>query len=147
MTELASAAFTASSPAKAMIAAFLHDVWDNGNTDAVDMYLAESYTIHHDPGDGWHGQTLTRDGFKHRLVTSRAPFPDQKFSVTTMLEEGNRVAVTWRWSGTFLADLPGFPATGKPVHTSGITIYSVDGDRLTGHWQVTDRLSVFQQLR
>jgi len=29
---------------------------------------------------------------------------------------------------------------------TGLTIYMFDGTRLSGHWQVADRLSVFQQL-
>ena len=28
-----------------------------------------------------------------------------------------------------------------------ITVYYFDGERLTGHWQITDRLGVYQQLR
>jgi predicted ester cyclase len=30
---------------------------------------------------------------------------------------------------------------------SGITVYSFEDGRLTGHWQVTDRLGVLMQLR
>jgi predicted ester cyclase len=31
---------------------------------------------------------------------------------------------------------------------TGATVYSFDSDdRITGHWQVIDRLGVFQQLR
>ena len=29
---------------------------------------------------------------------------------------------------------------------SGLTLYSFDGDRLSGHWQVADRLSIYRQL-
>jgi len=29
---------------------------------------------------------------------------------------------------------------------SGATVFSFDGAQATGHWQVSDRLSVFQQL-
>ncbi|MDP1952429.1 MAG: ester cyclase, partial [Betaproteobacteria bacterium] len=61
-------------------------------------------------------------------------------------EDPNRIAVAWRWTGTFLADLPGFKATGKPVKTSGITNYYMKGDRIAGHWQVSDRLGMLQQV-
>ena len=45
------------------------------------------------------------------------------------------------------ADLPGFPATGRVIRMSGATAYFFDAeDRLTGHWQITDRLGVYQQL-
>ena len=135
------------SEAKELVAAYIEAVWNDGDIDACDRFLAPLYDIHHDPGDPWDGQTLTREAFKERVRVSRAPFPDQQFTVETMIEEGGKVAMAWRWKGTFLADLPGFTATGKPVHTSGITIYHTDGMHISGHEQVTDRLSVFQQLR
>lgn len=135
------------SDAKALVANYLHEVWNDGDASACDRYIAAPYTIHHDPGDPWDGQSLSLEAFKDRLRSSRAPFPDQRFTIDTMLEDGIKVAVAWRWEGTFLADLPGFPATGKPVRASGITIYTTEGSRITGHWQVTDRLSVVHQLR
>ena len=63
-------------------------------------------------------------------------------------ENDDGVAVTWLWSGTHLGDLPGFPATGKTLRMSGATAYQFDNtDRISGHWQVTDRLGIFRQLQ
>jgi len=65
-----------------------------------------------------------------------------------MFSDGDAVAVTWLWSATHLGDLRGFPATGRTIRMSGATVYCFDkADRLTGHWQVTDRLGVYQQLQ
>ncbi|MEM0947814.1 MAG: ester cyclase [Pseudomonadota bacterium] len=126
---------------------FLRKVWTEGDTEAVGTFIADSYTVHNDPGDPWHGQTLDRDGFTHRLVASRAAAPDQVFTPVEMIEEGDRIAVTWSWSGTHLGDLPGLPATGRAISMTGITVYGFDReDRLTGHWQIADRLGVYQQL-
>ena len=135
------------SDAKDVVADYLHRVWNDGEVDACDRFLTSSYVIHHDPGDPWDGQTLSVAAFKDRVRTSRAPFPDQRFDIGAMLEEGTRIVVAWRWTGTFLADLPDFTATGKPVKTSGITIYYMNGDHIAGHWQVTDRLGVLRQLK
>lgn len=131
---------------KAVLAAFLQDIWTDGKVEAVDQYLAEAYTIHNDPGDPWDGQTLSIAGFKDRLVQSRAMAPDQVFHVEKMIEEGDQVAAAWRWSGTHLGDIPGFPASGRKITMSGLTIYAFEGSRLSGHWQVADRLAIFQQL-
>lgn len=131
---------------KRVLASFLKDVWTDGKTEAVDHYLAEAYTIHSDPGDPWDGQTLSIEGFKDRLVRSRAMAPDQVFHVQTMIEEADQIAAAWTWSGTHLGDIPGIPATGRKITMSGLTIYQFYEDRLAGHWQVADRLSVFQQL-
>ena len=131
---------------KEMLTHFLQEVWTDGNIDAVDQYLAPQYSIHHDPGDPWDGKTLDITGYKERLKQSRAPFPDQQFIIQELLAEGEKVACAWQWTGTHLADMPGFPASGKSVAISGLTIYSFIDGRIAGHWQVTDRLGVYQQL-
>jgi steroid delta-isomerase-like uncharacterized protein len=132
---------------KALLAEFLESVWSNGRVDAADDYLAESYTIHHDPGDPWAGQQLNLEHYKERVRLSRAPFPDQRFTVQEMFADGDAVVVTWLWSATHTGDYPGFPASGQRISTSGATVYYFDAqDRLSGHWQITDRLGVFQQL-
>ena len=133
---------------KQRLAAFIRQIWDDGEADAADGYLAEAYTIHHDPGDPWEGQTLDRAGFKDRVLKSRAAFPDQRFAIQRLFADGDSVVMTWLWTGTHLGDLPGFPATGQTFRMSGATVYGFDhDDRLTGHWQITDRLGVFQQLQ
>ena len=132
---------------KEILRRFLQEVWSDGRIAAADAYLAPIYTIHHDPGDPWEKKELDLDGFKERVTLSRAPFPDQKFNVQELFEEGNAVVVTWLWAATHLGDFPGFPASGKQIRMSGATVYYFEGSRITGHWQITDRLGVFQQLR
>ncbi|MGI4880577.1 MAG: ester cyclase [Janthinobacterium lividum] len=132
---------------KARLQSFLDRVWSGGEIDACDDYLGASYTIEHDPGDPWEGRTLDLAGFKDRVRQSRAPFPDQRFAVQAMLADDAGVAVSWTWSATHHGDIPGFPATGAPLAMSGMTLYRFDAaDRITGHWQVSDRLAIFQQL-
>jgi steroid delta-isomerase-like uncharacterized protein len=133
---------------KELLTQFLDEVWSNGDIEACGRYLSDEYTIHHDPGDPWEGRCLTLAEFEERVRLSRAPFPDQRFDVQTMLGECREVVASWLWSATHQGDLPGFPATGQPVRMSGATIYYFDGqDRICGHWQITDRLSIFQQLQ
>lgn len=133
---------------KAKLAAFIEAVWNRGEAGAVPAYLAPAYTIHHDPGDPWEGRTLDHAGFAERLLQSRAPFPDQRFTALRMAKDADSVIMIWTWSATHLGDFPGFPATGQTIRMSGATAYSFDAkDRLTGHWQIADRLGVFQQLQ
>lgn len=134
------------SPRKMILTAFLDRVWSHGDVNAVDDYIADSYSIHNDPGDPWDGKTLSREGFKDRLVRSRAVAPDQRFFPLEMIEEGDRIAVSWRWEGTHLGDMPGLPATGRRIRMTGLTIYRFTGDRLSGHWQLADRLGIYQQI-
>ena len=132
--------------AENILAKLIQEVWSDGNVDAADEYIAPLYTIHHDPGDPWDGQTLDLAGFKERVRRSRAPFPDQSFSINELITGPNKVVATWYWSGTHMGDLPGFPASGKSISMSGITVYYFEGEKISGHWQVADRSSVYQQL-
>jgi steroid delta-isomerase-like uncharacterized protein len=131
----------------ALLTRFLEEVWNAGHVEASEKYLAPKYTIHHDPGDPWDQQELDILGYKERVRLSRAPFPDQRFTVQDVLADADRVFITWHWGATHRGDLPGFPATGKPITMSGATVYYFENGRLSGHWQVTDRLGVFTQLR
>lgn len=130
------------------LSAFLEDVWSAGNVDACACYVASAYTIHHDPGDPWEGRTLDLQRFEERVRASRAPFPDQRFLTQGMFAGDDAIAVAWLWEATHRGDLPGFPATGGSLRMSGATVYYFDeADRICGHWQVTDRLGIFQQLQ
>src|ERR1041385_844912 len=132
---------------KKLLSAFIEEVWSQGRVEACDDYIAESYAIRHDPGDPWDGQTLRREGFKERVRLSRAPCPDQRFTQTSILEDGGSVVIAWTWAALHTGDIAGFAATGAGLTMSGLTLYDFDDeDRITGHWQVVDRLGIFQQL-
>ncbi|HWX90585.1 MAG TPA: ester cyclase [Rhizomicrobium sp.] len=132
---------------KKLLASFIEEVWSQGRIEACDDFVGETYTIRHDPGDPWDGQTLSRDGFKERVRTSRGPFPDQRFTLVSILEEDDAVMIAWTWAASHKGDIAGFAATGARLTMSGLTIYDFDGgNRIRGHWQVADRLGVFRQL-
>lgn len=131
---------------KEILSRFLEEVWTNGDIDAADRYVADQYTIRHDPGDAWDKKQLDLEGYKERVRLSRAPFPDQRFEIQELFEDGDAVVVTWLWTATHQGPLPGFPPTGKTIHMSGATVYYCRDDRVTGHWQITDRLGVYRQL-
>ena len=130
-----------------VLSRFIQEVWNEGNADAAERYIAQSYTVHHDPGDPWHQRTLTAAEFTERVRLSRAPFPDQRFELLETFSDGNAVVATWLWTGTHRGDLPGFPASGKQIKMSGATVYYFANDRIDGHWQIVDRLGVLQQLQ
>jgi steroid delta-isomerase-like uncharacterized protein len=133
--------------AKDILVRFIREVWSEGNVDASDKYIAQKYTIHHDPGDPWEKKDLNLATYKQRVRQLRAPFPDQYFAIQGLFADGDAVVVTWFWTATHKGDIPGFPASGKKITMSGATVYYFEGNRLTGHWQIVDRLGVLQQLR
>jgi steroid delta-isomerase-like uncharacterized protein len=126
--------------------AFMQRVWSAGEVAAVDEFLGPQYTIHSDPGDPWEGQTLSVSGFKERLLTSRAPFPDLTFDIDETVSAGDSVMLSWTMRGTQLGSMGGRPPSGRAIAVRGMTIYYFADGRIIGHRQVVDRLSVAQQL-
>ena len=43
---------------KTILREFMDEVWNKGNLDAADKFIAFPYVIHSDPGDQWEGQSL-----------------------------------------------------------------------------------------
>ena len=54
--------------------------------------------------------------------------------------------IRWYLQGTQKGDIVDLPATEKQVKVSGLTIYSFSNGKITGHWQVVDRLGFMQQV-
>jgi len=131
---------------KTIIREFMEEVWNKGNLDAVDKFIAFPYVIHSDPGDQWEGQSLDLPTFKKRVLYSRQAFPDLHFAVKEIIGEGDKVVISWDLEGTHRGDIPGLPATGKRVKAPGLTIYYFSGGKITGHSQVIDRLGFMQQV-
>jgi steroid delta-isomerase-like uncharacterized protein len=126
---------------------FIEAVWNQGNIDAIPEFVATEYSIHHDPGDPWDGQTLTREGFQERVRVSREPIPDQRFDIQRVYSDADTVCITWLWQGTHRGEISGFAPTGRALRMSGTTVYSFDPTgRITGHWQIADRFGIYQQL-
>lgn len=131
---------------KEAVIKLINEVWSKGNLKVVDQLIAPQYTIRHDPGDRWDGKTLDLTTFKERVKQSRYVFPDQKFYIEDIVCEGNKVAVSWRFTGTQKGDIPGLPTSNKKVTVSGMTIYYFSHDKIIGHWQIVDRLGFLGQL-
>lgn len=124
----------------------IDEVWSKGNFQIVDRLIAPKYTIRHDPGDKWENKTIDLVTYKARVKMSRDVFPDQKFYIEDLVCSGNKITVSWRFTGTQEGKIPGLPVTNKRVNVSGMTIYYFSKGKIIGHWQVVDRLGFFQQL-
>lgn len=131
---------------KTTLSNFMDNIWNAGDYSKVEHYVAPEYTIKHDPGDAWDGQTLDHATFIERVGYSRNAFPDLNFAIQEMIEEGDKVVASWVMSGTHKGDLDNIPATGKPFSITGMTIYYFQDGKICGHWQAYDRLGFIGQM-
>ncbi len=125
---------------------FMQKIWNEKNTDAIDEYVHEAYTIHLDAGDPWEGKILNHADFAIRLNYSFNSFPDIHFAIQSAIADGDHVAITWIMTGTNLGCIGGYPATNKEIRTAGTTIYYFNDGKVCGHYQVFDRTTVMKQL-
>ncbi len=113
-------------------------------TAVADALLAPTVAIHFAfPGTP---DPLDREGWKHLVATFRASFNPLQHTVEDVIAEGDRVMVRWSGSATHTGDLMGFPATGKQVTTSGMSIYRITGGQIVESWHTWDALGLLQQL-
>lgn len=132
---------------KSKIQHFMDTIWNAGDFSQLADFVSPEYTIHHDPGDAWDGQTLDHATFQERVLYSRNAFPDLNFAIQDMIAEDSRVVAFWIMSGTHQGDLENLPATGRQFSISGMTIYDFDAEgRVSGHTQAYDRLGFMAQM-
>ncbi len=131
---------------KTTLHTFMERVWNSGDFDQLETYVAEQYTITHDPGDPWEGQVLDLATFQERVLYSRNAFPDLRFDIQEMIAEDDKVVTSWVMSGTHQGDLPQLPASVVQFSITGLTIYSFTEGKVNGHWQAYDRLGFLAQI-
>ncbi len=75
-----------------------------------------------------------------------AAFPDLQHTVEEMVAEGNRVAVRFSARGTHTGRWRQYPATGKVVSYTGITLASFEEGKITRHQTWWDTLELIEQI-
>jgi predicted ester cyclase len=73
-------------------------------------------------------------------------FPDIRFTVESLLADGDTVVARTSARGTQTGPFQGIPATGAAVTSSAIAIYRVAGHKIVEQWLEYDQLGLLQQL-
>jgi steroid delta-isomerase-like uncharacterized protein len=113
------------------------------NLDAVDEIMADDY-IRHDPTD------LMKDAgveeYKQAFSRLIEAFPDGKWSLEEMLEDGDRVIGRWRFKGTYQGQFFNVAPTGKIVSYPIIGVYRIQNDRIAEDWHIYHALGLWGTL-
>lgn len=80
------------------------------------------------------------------ITALREAFPDIHYQVREVVAQGDRVAVSWSWTGTHQARFREHAATHAKVTNDGMAIYVVKGGKIVGGTMQTDRLGFLQQI-
>jgi predicted ester cyclase len=127
---------------KELIRRYTHDVFDEGNIDAVDRYLAPDFVNYVT------GRSGTED-FK-RLAAELDHGPGSANVIDLLIAEGDFVVALMTITRTLTRQLSvfgfTFPGNGQSYTVTHAHIYRVSDGMIREHWAVRDDLSMLRQL-
>jgi steroid delta-isomerase-like uncharacterized protein len=125
---------------KTVARAFFDEVLSQGKLEKY----ADSHTADFVAHSADRDYTLAED-----LATAREErkaLPDMQMAVNHMVAEADLVMVHWTVWGTNTQPGMGLPATGKPVKTSGMTLFRFKAGKISEEWNAWSMLSVLKQV-
>lgn len=119
------------------------DVWNQGNLDAVEKYIADSYT-EHDPSV--HDELRGPEAYRRNVESFLTAFPDLEVTIEDSIVEGDKIAMRQRFRGTHTGEFVGIEPTGAEIDSTSFVICRVEDDKIAETWVETDMLGLFEQL-
>jgi predicted ester cyclase len=84
--------------------------------------------------------------FEEPVIALINAFPDIHWKIEELLAQGDKVAVSWKWTGNHQMPFQRFAATGKAVTNTGIGIYTFKAGKIVNVNIQTDRLGFLQEI-
>jgi steroid delta-isomerase-like uncharacterized protein len=122
-----------------------YDIFNNGNFEEYDNLLTKDI-IEHNPDPNMQSDKKGLEYIREVNSTYNKAFPDGKFELQHILEDGDKVAVHWKAKGNNTGEFGGQQATNKNVEIEGFDMFCFDGDKISEHWGVFDSLGMLTQL-
>lgn len=127
---------------KALVRRVVEEAWNRGNLEVIDEIFAPDYMEHIlRPG-----QEPGIEGYKSRVSTMRAAFPDLVSEVKDLIAEDDRIALRYTLRGRHDGELAGIPASGQRMSSDGMVFARFQDGRIVERWQVHDDLTLLQQI-
>jgi steroid delta-isomerase-like uncharacterized protein len=128
---------------KTVVEEFIQGLFTNGDTSAVERYLAPDFIAHDPPMPDLTGDAA---GFRDAATRIRAAFPDWRSDLHLLVAEGDYVAEHFTASGTQRGEIMGIGVTNRSVRVPGINIFRLRDGMITERWGLLDMASLVAQL-
>ncbi len=131
----------------ALINEFISAVWGLRHLELVPAFTQRDLFL-----ETTRARVRTRaDNYQSDLVQMLAPFPDavvevRDIAVNTAAEQGTRVGVLWRLSGTYDGAPAYGPVTRSPVEILGASQFLLRKGKIIREWRVFDEIAVMAQI-
>ncbi|WP_295199607.1 ester cyclase [uncultured Chryseobacterium sp.] len=84
--------------------------------------------------------------FKNLNQPLLSAFPDIRFTIKEIFEDGTKVVTVYDWEGTHQGEYQKIPATHKKITVQGVSIYEFKNGKIINSKAIPDKLSFFTQL-
>ena len=118
------------------------EAFNDGNLDAVDELLTDSY-VRHDPNSP---EVRGPEEEKQLISMYRSAFPDLRFTIEDMVAEDDKVAMRVSISATHKGELLGIPPTENRLSLTAMEIYRLREGKIEEQWVNVDTLGMMQQI-
>ena len=123
---------------KEIVQALYEQSMNKRNTALLPQLIGEDFT-------GPQGEKGVA-GFESIIGPLINAFPDIQWKLEDIIQEGDKVAVSWQWTGTNTGAFRNFPASGKIVTSGGMGFYNCKNGKIISAQIQTDRLGFWQGI-
>jgi steroid delta-isomerase-like uncharacterized protein len=128
---------------KALVEAFIRELFTDGDLGAVDRYLDPDMVNHDLP---FPGAPPGPEGMRHAAAMFRAALPDWHSDVEQLVAEGDLVVERFTASGTHSGELMGVAPTGRVLRLRGMQMFRIRDGRIVERWGRLDEAGLMRQL-
>ena len=125
-----------------VVEAAFEDVWNGGDTDALEGTYAEDCVIHFPGREPLRG----REALSEYVTSLHTGFPDLRMTVDRRVSEDDVVVTQLRATGTHEGAHRGLEPTGTEIEISGVLIDRVEDEHIAETWAHLDTLGLMRQL-
>jgi steroid delta-isomerase-like uncharacterized protein len=119
------------------------EVWNKRKVQVIKEIISPSHALH---GPNTFGTSVGPEAYERQYLSFLTGFPDLRLTIEDIVSEGDKVAVSWNFSGTHKGEFMGVPATNKTVSVDGITINHVANGKIMDSYISYDALGLMQQV-
>jgi predicted ester cyclase len=127
---------------KAVYRRMVDEVVNQGHFDVVEELFDPAYIDHGAPP----GVPGGLEGVKAVFGMFRAGFPDVKFTIDDMVNQGDVVATLVHGEGTQTGNFMGIPPSGKHARWRSVGFFRVKDGKIVEHWGIPDLLGLLIQI-
>jgi reactive intermediate/imine deaminase len=131
---------------KEIIKQFLENVRSGKYPEQSSLFMADTVQAHQMNSEEQTTVKRTPQNYTDHITEFLKMYGKYTFEITELIAEGDRVYARWIQKGKHLAEIDGYPATGKPLTEIASCVYRLESQKIVEYWIQIDRSGFDKQL-